>query len=106
MGHRYYLYGSRGMSLTELRDALELSLEASFELRDSSFKGGHYFLSRAQDFEKMTIETNWTDEEGYLAEEQFPDYSTLLYVTDPTDRVLTVLSDTSSLHRLRMEEVD
>lgn len=40
MGHRYYLYGSSGMGLREVCDALSLSLGVSFESRESDFKGG------------------------------------------------------------------
>ncbi|MER6386199.1 hypothetical protein ACWDBP_00220 [Streptomyces sp. NPDC001233] len=106
MVQRYCLFGSSGTDLREVCDALEISLGVSFVGRESSFKGGRYYLARAEEFEKITVEANWVDEEGYLAEGEFSAYSTLVYVTNPTGRVLSVLENSDYLQPLRTECVD
>ncbi|MFI7349737.1 hypothetical protein ACIBSR_26245 [Streptomyces sp. NPDC049936] len=106
MGHRYYLYGSDEMSLQEVSDALSVSLQIPFDARQSDFKGGRYYLARMQAPEKITIEENWEDDEGYLAEPDFPAYSTLVYVTEPNLRVVSVLENSGHLQRLRMSCAD
>ncbi|MEU1041920.1 hypothetical protein ACFYP4_15685 [Streptomyces sp. NPDC005551] len=106
MGHRYYLYGSGQMSLSEVCDALSVSLGASFESRHSDFKGGRYYLLRDQAFGKITVEENWEDEEGYLAEPEFPEYPTLAYVSEPTARTLSTLETAGYLRRLRVSCIE
>ncbi|RZU45577.1 hypothetical protein EV284_0214 [Streptomyces sp. BK022] len=106
MGHRYYLFGSGQMGLRETCDALSLSLEVSFEARQSDFKGGRYYIARASGFEKITVEANWRDDEGYLAEPDFPDCSTLVYVTSPADHTLSKLESSEYLELLSAECLD
>ncbi|MGW3953094.1 hypothetical protein ACWEKM_19760 [Streptomyces sp. NPDC004752] len=103
MGHRYYLYGSSEMSLREVCDALSLSLGVSFKSRESDFKGGRYYLARVQGSEKIAVELNWEDDEGYLAEPEYPEYSTLVYVNAPTECMLSVLENASYLQRLSQD---
>jgi hypothetical protein len=94
------------MGLQEVCDALSASLGISFDSRESDFKGGRYYLARAQGFGKVTIEVNWEDDEGYLAEPDFPKCSTLVYASDPTARMLSVLENAGYLQCLRVECVD
>jgi hypothetical protein len=107
MGHRYYLYGSDRMGIQEVCDALSASLGISFNARESDFKGGRYYIAqKSQGAEKITVERNWEDDEGYLAEPQFPKCSTLVYVAEPTAHLLSTLEHESRLQRLRVESVD
>ncbi|MER5554076.1 hypothetical protein ABT001_20790 [Streptomyces sp. NPDC002793] len=106
MGYRYYLYGSDKMSPQEVRDALSTSLGLSFDARQSDFKGGTYHLADVRDSGKITVEENWEDEEGYLAEPAFPTYFTLVYVTEPATHVLSALENAGLLQRLKMSCVD
>lgn len=106
MGHRYYLYGSDQRDIREVCDALSSSMEISFDARESDFKGGRYYLARFQEFGKITVERNLEDDEGYLAESDFPQYSTLVYATAPTERMLSILENAGYLQHLRMECVD
>lgn len=99
MGHRYYLYGSEKMSLQEVSDALSASLRLPFDARQSDFKGGRYYLARMQAPGKITSEENWEGDEGYLAEPDFPTCSTLVYVTEPTIHVVSVLENSGHLQR-------
>ncbi|WP_432081563.1 hypothetical protein [Streptomyces sp. WAC 04229] len=106
MAHSYYLYGSKSLDLQATRDSLISSLGVSFSSRESDFKGGVYHLARAQGFEKMTVEVNWVDEDGELVEQDFPEFSVLIYVTNPDEPVQSVLEEEISLQCLRIESVD
>ncbi|MFF0384101.1 hypothetical protein [Streptomyces sp. NPDC004286] len=106
MGHRYYLFGSGRMGLREMCDALSLSLDVSFEVRQSDFKGGRYYIARASGFEKITVEANWQDDEGYLAEPDFPACSALVYVTSPDEHTLSKLKNLGYLEFLSVECLD
>jgi hypothetical protein len=106
MGHRYYLFGSEQMSIKGVRDALSIPLGISFSTRESDFKGGEYYLARFQETGKITIEENWADDEGYLAEPDFPEYLTLVYATSPTAHMLSALENASYLQCLRVEYLD
>ncbi|MFB8181862.1 hypothetical protein ACFC8N_38715 [Streptomyces sp. NPDC055966] len=102
---RFYLFGSTGADLAEVSENLARTLAAELEEHESSYAGGIYFLLRSAQFEKATVEENWTDEEGNQSEPDFPDYSTLVYLTNPDQSVLTSLGGMPDLTRLRLDEV-
>ncbi|WP_307070537.1 hypothetical protein [Streptomyces sp. B3I8] len=89
-----------------MRDALSASLGIRFDTRESGFKGGEYYLARVGGSGKVTIEANWVDDEGYLAEPDFPNHSTLVYATDLDARMLSALENAAGLPCLRVEHVD
>ncbi|SED89201.1 hypothetical protein SAMN04490357_6214 [Streptomyces misionensis] len=105
MPDRFYLFGSTGVNLAEVSKNLARTLAAALEKRESSYMGGVYFLLRSAHFDKATVEENWTDEEGYQSEPDFPDYPILIYLTNPDQSVLTSLGSLPDLARLRLDEV-
>jgi hypothetical protein len=79
----YDLYGSRTLTLDELRVAVEGVLDVDFERHESMYLGGDYFLGEdAGAEEKFQIQSNDLSafEEGDLAEPEFAAHRTLLRV--------------------------
>lgn len=106
MRHLHYLFGSDQMGTNEVCDALSIALGISFNTRESDFRGGEYHLARFQESGKISIEKNWADDEGYLAEPDFSQYFTLVYITSPTPHMLSALENASYLQHLRVEYLD
>ncbi|MEU7059003.1 hypothetical protein [Streptomyces sp. NPDC046197] len=102
---RFYLFGSTGADIAEVSENLARTLSAASEEHESSYAGGVYFLLRSAHFDKATVEENWTDEEGYQSEPDFPDYPILVYLTNPDQSVLTSLGGLPDLAKLRLDEV-
>ncbi|WP_333771154.1 hypothetical protein [Streptomyces sp. IBSBF 2435] len=92
MTHRYYVFGSATGTPAGIGPAIALALGAECEVRDSSYAGGAYCLLRGADFDRLTVEANWEDDDGCLAEPDYPDARVLLYLTNPAPRVLETLS--------------
>lgn len=105
MKHAYYLYGSTLLDSRTLRESLEAALEVRFERRDSDYRGGEYFRFQGAKG-LLTIETNYTDEDGCPVEEDFSDHGTLLYASDPGLGVVPVLNGLAGLDLLRFNELE
>ena len=106
MVERYYLFGSTSDDISMVGASLASALGLEFEARTSSYKGGRYLKLRSDEFRKLTVEKNWTDDEGYQVEPDFPRHSVLVYVANPSPNVLTTLETVLALDRLRMEELE
>jgi hypothetical protein len=74
------LFGFRSGALAAAADAVARSLGVTFELHDSVWRGGDYYVHEAGS-EKIIIQRN--NDGGPAtepAEEDFPDYPVLVYV--------------------------
>ncbi|MER7112302.1 hypothetical protein [Streptomyces sp. NPDC000229] len=76
----YELYGAKGLDIHEVRDLIAQRLGVPFEEHESSYKGGVYYRHSDGDRE-LTVEMNWTDEDGYLSEPHHEEYAVLVYAT-------------------------
>ena len=102
---RFDLYGSGSLSVHDIAQALDECGLATFTERESSYKGGVYFLHKVNS-EKISVQANGVDPEGFRAEPDFSDMSTLVYVSG-SDR-WTELEETFraiGLELLRTEQV-
>lgn len=75
------LYGFISADLTQISKDLESVLGVSFELHDSLFHGGDYYLFRKRKplIEELILQRN-AELEDELAEPEFSEYQILLYV--------------------------
>lgn len=80
MSARYSLYGMQGIEISDAARIISDSLNVKFSPRDSSYRGGEYFRYRGSEGLQISIEKHWCDEDGELAEPDFPQYSALVYV--------------------------
>jgi len=105
MGSVFYLFGAREGDLVGVVEALAAVLEIEFECRESSYKGGEYFRNRRGIQGKITVESNWVDDEGYLAESEYPEYSVLIYVSSMRGSAIDAMSRLDGISLLRSEEI-
>ncbi|MFG2677366.1 hypothetical protein [Streptomyces sp. NPDC048445] len=80
-------------------------LSLNFEERDSSYKGGEYFLARDERVQEVTVESNWEDDEGFMSEPNFKEYSTLVYFNGISDEAWELPSGLRWIVLLRVEEI-
>jgi hypothetical protein len=78
---RHELYGWRPLALREASEHLAAATGATFALHDSDYLGGDYFLGEGPNGERISVQENFADDEGYLMEPDFPDHATLVYVS-------------------------
>jgi len=69
----YDLYGTKTLSITELRDAIESALTIRFSPHDSVYYGGEYFRAGEVGGEELVIQLN-TFEYGGSIEVAEPDH--------------------------------
>ena len=103
MMKRFDLYGSKSLSPGEAARRLAVVLEMRVEARDSDYRGGEYYLGTGDAAEKLTVQANFEDEDGYLAEPGFPSHTTLVYVTGANDVTDGRLRSVDGLSLLRTE---
>lgn len=105
MMKRFDVYGSESLSLDEAARLVEVALGVSVEARESSFLGGEYFYFRGSGdpFEELIVQANFEDEDGYLAEADFPSHKTLVYTAQSNDLVDARLRGLDGLSLLRSE---
>jgi len=77
--HVYDLYGTKTLSMGDLRDAIQSNTGLWLDLRNSQHLGGDYFRGGDIGGEEFTIQQNW-DEEGETIEEEFREYPVLFRV--------------------------
>ncbi|MEU9126449.1 hypothetical protein AB0C96_42820 [Streptomyces sp. NPDC048506] len=106
MPDRFNLYGFRGGDLDEAERLISGALGVKFTSRESSFKGGEYFSHRGSDLFEITIESNFTDDEGILSVPEFPLYPTLIFVSYVTSDVERRLDSQGEIDLLRTETVE
>ncbi|GGY07279.1 hypothetical protein GCM10010510_61530 [Streptomyces anandii JCM 4720] len=79
---KYLVYGMKSTAVEEAVVAISNALQVTFELRESSYKGGQYFRYRDNGGWDVSIESHWQDEDGLLAKPDFSEYSVLIYVNE------------------------
>lgn len=82
------LYGFRSIDLSNIAKELERAFGLNLTARESSYRGGVYYLHRTPGKEELILQSNVDPSEGGAAEPRFADYPTLLYVsTDRPERI-------------------
>ncbi|MFG3494168.1 hypothetical protein [Streptomyces sp. NPDC047886] len=84
---------------------LSRELGIAFQVRESAYRGGEYFLFDLPSGGEVSVERNYEDEEGFLMEADFPDFSTLVYLSDVEDSTVVAVSRLSGFVELRREEL-
>ncbi|MFI9809988.1 hypothetical protein ACIHEJ_37775 [Streptomyces sp. NPDC052301] len=105
MKSRFTLLGAKGLKVPEAAELAGAALKIGLDLRESSYKGGEYFLHRYIDGAEISIEGNVRDEDGVLTESEFPEYSTLIYLNYSRSELEESLSDVREFDLLRSEAV-
>ena len=90
---RFDLYGSSSAKLEDVRSLLEQQLDLQFAEHESGYRGGIYYLFKSKE-ERIAVQTNSPDEEGYRQESEFDEQMILVYVSrshrwDSLEKVLT-----------------
>lgn len=103
---RFDLYGSSSLTLDEVRSLLEQQLDLEFAEHDSGYLGGIYFRFNSKD-ERLTVQTNRPDDEGYRQEDEFDEQMILVYVSRSHrwELLETLLSEQCGLELLRTKLV-
>ena len=106
MSSHFALYGSRDPSPAAVQEGVGRALGVRFEAHESSY-WGEYYASGPPGGELFEVRPN-RDAEGELAEPEFPDYPTLVYLNGtPRPEVATrALREVESLVKLREEWLD
>jgi hypothetical protein len=102
---RFALYGVDALTVSRVSLIVAAVLGVNFSLRNSSYKGGDYYLYRGMERLEISIEGNECDDEGVPVEPEFPLYAVLVYVNNSTDEVERKLSNLNELKLLRLEIV-
>ena len=103
MSERVYdLYGSKTLSLNELRDAVEATTGIAFERRNSDYLGGDYFRGGEVGAEEFVIQGN-LDQDGEVIENDFVAFAALLRIdrSPKADELREVLRGVADLEFLR-----
>lgn len=102
----YDLYGTRTLTLEELRVAAQDALRLDLECHESGYLGGDYFLAGDLRGEHFVIQRNHADDGdgSEVAEPEFADYPILLQVNattraDELKSRLTTIDDVDFLRR-------
>ena len=104
MTRRFWLFGATESPVV-ISERLAQALEMDLHLHESGYRGGEYFRGEGPTAQEVIIQLNFEDEEGYLAEAEFPAVSTLVYITQSIDdRRLDSLA-AEGLEILRLEEL-
>ena len=80
----YDLYGSKTLSLEEVRDAVTQATGVELNLRDSQHMGGAYYRGGEVGGVDLVVQHNW-DEDGEPIEDEFPSHRVLCRL-DRSDR--------------------
>lgn len=103
MSERFELYGWRSLGLEAAMQEVASTLGVTFELHDSSFRGGLYYAARGDDYaDQLIVQRNFEDEDGY-AEPDFPEHASLLYVSGVSNNDMTTRMSGVGAELLRSE---
>ncbi|MET9645558.1 hypothetical protein [Streptomyces syringium] len=103
MAEVFALYGAKFPSLHEAVGIMAAEMALKFHRHESLYRGGEYFRAQPRGFDEMTVEVNWEDSEGYLAEPDYADHSILVFVSNPSDSVKRALASIERISLLRTE---
>lgn len=104
MTGRFWLLGSHD-DLISTGDYLSMQFAADLAERESSFRGGIYLRGSAPLAEGVLVQTSFEDEDGCLAEPDFPGYQTLIYVVQNAELASAAFQEDPRLAALRVEEL-
>lgn len=104
MTTRYWLLGSHA-DLASTGRVLDELLGVTLHEHDSGYRGGIYLRGSARYAQEVIVQANFEDDEGYLAEPEFPDYPTLVYVTEDGATLSADFLADPRLSVLRVEEL-
>lgn len=99
------MYGVESMDVRNAASALESLLGVRFHRRESSYKGGEYFLASFNSGGEITVEVNWVDEDGDLAEPEYANFSVLVYANKVNVGTLASISAAGLFTLLRSDEL-
>jgi hypothetical protein len=105
MTKRFDLYGNPEASLEAAARQVGEALGVTFELHDSYYLGGDYYLWRGEGSQELSIQENFEDEEGYLAEGDHPSFKTLLYASILDTRAYESLGELAGWTLLRTRTI-
>ena len=77
---RFDLYSSSSATLNEVGSAIEQHLGIELSERESGYLGGIYFRFTS-DEERIMVQTNLPDDEGYRQESDLSEQAILVYVS-------------------------
>lgn len=103
MTRRFDLYGCSNIALDDVAGLAGDVLQVVFELHDSSYRGGDYFLWRGTNGEEIILQRNFEDDEGYLSEPDNPSFSVLLYASGLGEAGYELLAGIDGVRLLRTE---
>ncbi len=78
------VFGSKTHDVESLHKELATCLGVTFEAREGLYRGGDYYRLRMETGENVSIQNN-RELEDELAEEAFPDFPFLIYVSGTND---------------------
>lgn len=108
MAQNFDLYGSKRLTISELRNVIENALGLIFDVHESSYRGGEYFRSVPCDGEEFVIQLNsfWLDNEMEIAEPDYSDYAVIFWVawTGRADELREQLAEINDLDFLRRRD--
>lgn len=85
MGRKIFLrYGAKNGDLDELASELATVFAAKFEVRNSSYLGGDYYLARSVEPSagSLKLHTNIDPIDGSYIRSEHPEYAVILHVDD------------------------
>jgi len=100
---RFDLYGWQSLLPSEAAKRLAALPGVVLQLHDSSYRGGEYYRGGSDSAEELIVQHNFRDEDGHLAEPEFPDYKTIVYVTWGSDGNVDPIREIRDLTLLRTE---
>jgi hypothetical protein len=104
MKKRFWLLGSHD-DLPTVGRCLTAVLGVHLAEHESGYRGGAYLRGSGSGLEEVIVQMNFEDEEGYLAEADYPSYRTLSYVTQDLESVPLPKMVDIGVHVLRVEEL-
>jgi hypothetical protein len=104
MKKRFWLLGSRD-DLALVGRTMAAALDIRLVEHESGYRGGAYLRGSGGGLEEVIVQANFEDDEGELAEVDFPTYRTLAYITQRLESsALPSLTDIG-IQVLRVEEL-
>lgn len=73
------LFGASLLELNTARSAVERALGTPMESHESAYRGGEYFRLEKTGV-KLVLQTNFMEDDGEVAEAEYPDADVLLYL--------------------------
>ena len=102
---RFDVYGWASKCLGVACRQVEDVLGVKFELHDSSYHGGSYYLWRGNSSEELIIQCNFQDEEGYWYEQENLSQQVLLYASAMSDCDYDLLASMEGVSLLRSRKL-